>query len=358
MKKILIGISSLFSFIVVFCCVVILLYSNGIKAVSGDSSLVEFEVIEGNNYYNIASDLKSAGLIKSEFWYKVYIKLNDTPNIQIGVYKLSKNMSVSEIINQLSYSSYNPNSVTITFKEGYNFDDIIDQIEKNTNNNKDDVIALLNDNSYIDSLIEKYWFISDEIKNENIYYALEGYLYPNTYQFKNKDVSVEEIFSALLNETEKKLSLYRDKINESSYTIHQLLTLASIVELEGVNSEDRTKIAGVFYNRLNSNMNLGSDVTTYYGARVKMSERDLYVSELQDNNGYNTRSSSMAGKLPIGPICNPSIDSIKAVLYPEESDYYYFIADKNKKTYFTKSSVEHLAKKNELIEAGLWYTYD
>ena len=162
----------------------------------------------------------------------------------------------------------------------------------------------------------------------------------------------------MLNETEEKLTMYKDKINESDYTFHQLLTLASIVELEGVSDSDRSMVAGVFYNRLKINMNLGSDVTTYYDAKVRLNERDLYTKELQTNNGYNTRSSDMMGKLPIGPICNPSIESINAVLYPEESDYYYFVADKNKNTYFTKTLTEHTTKINELKEAGLWYIYE
>ena len=117
-------------------------------------------------------------------------------------------------------------------------------------------------------------------------------------------------------------------------------------------------VAQVFINRLNSNMTLGSDVTTYYASKVDMSERDLYLYEINDNNYYNTRSSFLAGKLPVGPICNPSIDSIKAVLYPTNNNYYYFVADKNGKTYFTNTYSEHIAKRDELIEAGLWYTYE
>ena len=157
---------------------------------------------------------------------------------------------------------------------------------------------------------------------------------------------------------DKKISIYKDKFTENKYSIHELLTLASIVELEGINEEDRAEIAGVFYNRLNKNMNLGSDVTTYYGAKVRLSERDLNKNELNDNNGYNTRVSVMAGKLPIGPICNPSIESIKSVLYPSVNEYYYFVSDKNKKTYFTKNLNEHNKKINELKKDGLWFQYE
>ena len=134
--------------------------------------------------------------------------------------------------------------------------------------------------------------------------------------------------------------------------------MSSIVELEGANSDDRKGIAGVFYNRLDANQPLGSDVTTYYASKVEFSDRDLYQVEINAANNYNTRSSHLAGKLPIGPICNPSIKSIEAVLYPVTHDYYYFVADVNGKTYFSKTYNEHLSTRNDLIEAGLWYMYD
>ena len=157
---------------------------------------------------------------------------------------------------------------------------------------------------------------------------------------------------------DKKLSEYKTDILSNKYSAHELLTLASIVELEGSANSDKEGIAGVFYNRLDNGWSLGSDVTTYYASRVKISERDLYKYEIDDNNYYNTRSSYLAGKLPVGPICSPSIESIKAVLYPTVSDYFYFVSDKNGKTYFSKNESEHLSIIKKLKEEGLWYTYD
>ena len=358
MKKIIIGVFGLISILVIIVSLVILLYLNGIKSVSNDNSDIEFEVVDGNNYYNIADKLYESGLIKSKFWYKVYLKINKPDSIKIGVYHLKRNMNVSALVDTLSKDGIDKNSVKITIKEGYNFYDIIDVITYNTNNKEEDIINLINNDEYINKLIDKYWFITDDIKNDKLYYKLEGYLYPNTYHFKDKSVSVEEIFNTILNETEKKLNDYKDTINENVYSIHQLLTLASIVELEGVNESDRSDIARVFYNRLNSNMNLGSDVTAYYGARVRLSERDLYKNELNDDNGYNTRVNTMAGKIPIGPICNPSIESIKATLFPSDNDYYYFVSDRNKNTYFAKTLNEHNAKIQELKKEGLWFLYE
>jgi len=279
-------------------------------------------------------------------------------HIKAGVYRLDKNMGVKKIIEALSGDiKKDLNSVSITFKEGKDMRYIISEIAKNTDNKEEDVKAVLKDKEYLQSLVDKYWFINDEILSDDIYYSLEGYLSPNTYSFR-KDLKVKDIFKVMLDEMDKNLSKYKNDIKNSNYTPHQILSLASIVELEGNKNSDRKGIAGVFYNRLNNNWSLGSDVTAYYGAGVALSERDLTTTELNDPNPYNTRISSMAGKLPIGPICNPSIDSIDAVLHPTENDNYYFVADKNGKTYFTKTEKEHVKKRNELIEAGLWYTYE
>ena len=216
----------------------------------------------------------------------------------------------------------------------------------------------LKNKDYLNELISEYWFIDNSILNDNLYYSLEGYLYPETYEFKNRNVTVKEIFKTMLDEMNKKIEPYKESINSNKYSFHEILTLASIVELEGAKSNDRSGIAGVFFNRLDAGMSLGSDVTTYYASKVEMSERDLYKYEIDSVNGYNTRSNSMAGKLPIGPICNPSIISIKAVLNPTSSDYYYFVADKNGNTYFTKTYSEHNRKVSELKQAGLWYIYE
>ena len=268
-------------------------------------------------------------------------------------------MSVKDIVELFKGgNTYNPDAIVITFPEGKNMRKVASIIDKYTDNTEDDVYNLLKDQKYLNELINNYWFIDDSILNNEIYYSLEGYLYPNTYEFSGKDVSVQEIFKTMLDEMNLKLSSYKEDILNSKYSVHEILTLASIVELEGGNSKSKEGIAGVFYNRLNNNMSLGSDVTTYYAAKIELSERDLYAYEINSNNAYNTRSESLAGKLPVGPISNPSIDSIKAVLYPEVNDYFYFVSDKNGETYFSKTYSEHLKIKDALIEDGLWYTYE
>lgn len=356
MKKIILAVLCFIAIAILGSC---LFYNINLKAVSKNSEEVEFMVESGSNYYNVIPKLKHSGLIRNELCFKLYIKFNKVNKLEAGTYKLNKNMSVKDIIDTFSKgNTYNPNAIVITFKEGKNMRNVAATIAKYTENSEDDVFNLLLDENYLKELINKYWFLGNEILNKSIYYSLEGYLYPNTYEFKNKSVTVNEIFEVLLNEMDKKLEPYKNDILNSKYSIHDIITLASIVELEGGNSSDREGIAGVFFNRLKANWSLGSDVTTYYAEKIELSDRDLYKYEIEAKNDYNTRSNYLAGKLPIGPIDNPSIESIKAVLEPKVHDYFYFVADLNGKTYFSKTYEEHVSAKNDLIEAGLWYTYE
>ena len=231
-------------------------------------------------------------------------------------------------------------------------------IASKTNNTEEDVFKLLEDEEYIDSLIEKYWFITDEVKQDAIYYPLEGYLLPDTYVFENKDVSVKYIFNVILNFTEKYLDKYKENIEDNILTVHQMLTMASLAELEGKTTEDRKEIIGVFFNRIEDGMSLGSDVSTYYAFKVDMGERDLTVKELNSENPYNTRGPNMSGKIPIGPICNPSKSAIEATLNYVDTDAYYFVADKNGKVYFTRNNSEHNDMINKLKKEGLWFVYE
>jgi len=348
-----------FAFIVLIISVFVFgfsLYQYGLSGVSNDDTLKEI-VIEPGTIDSIANTLYKRDLIKNKNVFKLYVKLSGESNLKAGTYSLSEDMSVQEIVKILSEGvGGNPNQIKVTFKEGINMRKLAMVIEENTNHTTDEVYALLKDKEYLRTLISKYWFLNDMILNENIYYSLEGYLYPNTYYFDSEDVSIESIFESMLKETESQLRPYKEQLQNSSMTLHQTLTLASIIELEGVTLEDRKGIAGVFLNRLDSNMTLGSDVTTYYGLKVDMGERDLYSSELKECNNYNTRCATFA-ELPISPICNPSIDSIISVLEPTNEDYYYFVADKNRKVYFSKNITEHNNTIANLKRQDLWYEY-
>ena len=313
--------------------------------------------IEKGSIDSIAKTLKDNNLIKNVSLFKVYIKLTNKSNLKAGTYELSENMGVEKIVKILEEGTkYNPNEISITFKEGINIRKIATLISENTNNSYDDVIKKASDETFIDTLINKYWFLTEDIKNKNIYYSLEGYLFPDTYRFNNREVTTEEIFTKMLDEMDKKLSKYKDEINKSDLSVHEIITLASIVELEGAKATDRKGVAGVFYNRLASSAypTLGSDATTYYASKIDDWSYSLTYKELNDcKNKYNTRCSSNTG-LPIGPICNPGIESIEATINPDKHEYYYFVADCNGKVYLTKNSTEHNNIINKLKKEDNW----
>lgn len=333
-------------------------YNSLLEPVQSDSEVVVVTINEGSGITGIADKLESKGVIKSANAFKVYCKLSDDVTMQAGKYELNKNMSVEEIVKNLTSGKIVDETVKVTFVEGKNMRNIAATIAEKTNNTEEDVFNLLQDEAYIDSLIEKYWFVDDEVKDEDIYYSLEGYLYPDTYILADNNEDVKTIFGRMLDKMESVLDKYKEDIEDSKYSVHELLSLASVVELEAKNDEDRDEVAGVFYNRLNKKMALQSDVTTYYACKIDMSERDLTAAELARKNPYNTRSSSMAGKLPIGPICMVSETSIKAAINPKKTDAIFFVADKNGKVYFSDTNSEHERTINDLKQQGLWYTYE
>ena len=317
------------AFLVLFLSILVFGYSifnYSLSKISNNDKLKEV-VIEPGSIDSIATTLKKENLIKSKFSFKLYVQLTGKSNLKAAKYSLSEDMGTKKIINILyKGTGENTSQIKITFKEGLNMRAIAKVIEENTSHTQDEVYKVLDDMTYLNTLIEDYWFIKEDILKENIYYSLEGYLYPSTYYFSSKDVKIEEIFRIMLNETEKQLKKYKKQIEENNMTVHELLTLASIVELEGVTLEDKKGIARVFYNRLKDNISLGSDVTTYYGLQIDMGDRDLYSEEVKKCNAYNTRCVTFSG-LPISPVCNPSIDAITAVIEPDDSNYYYFVAD-------------------------------
>lgn len=318
---------------------------------SNDTKDIEIEVKSGESVTKIGKTLKNNDLIRSELLFKVYVKVYKVNSLKASTYKLNRSMNLGEIVSTLEKgSNYNPNMIKLTFKEGERITKYAKVISDNTNNSYDDVINTMKDKEYLNELITKYWFLTDDILNENIYYPLEGYLMPETYHFDNKDVTIKEIINRMLDETEKNLEPYKSTMNGNA---HYYMTMASIVELEGTNTENRKVIVGIFKNRLSSGFNMGSDVTTYYGLQVPMTE-DLTTEQFASVNAYNTRSTTMIGKMPVGPICNPSKSSIEASVNPTQTDYMFFVADKHGKIYYTKTNAEHEKKIKEIKDNGDW----
>lgn len=359
-KKGLIIFGIISSVIIIAIISTIIWYFTSLKAPKVELSEEHSAIVEvkaGTSTAEILNQLKQQNLIKNELVAKIYIKLNKVKNLQAGKYEFTSTQDLKSVLTKIANGEIMDETVKITFLEGKNMRYIAQTIAKSTNNKANDVYKLLEDKDYILSLIDKYWFLKTDIQEENIYYPLEGYLYPDTYTFDNKDVKIATIFETMLDQMGKVLSKYRTQIEEKKLSIHQVLTIASIIELEGNNKENREKIASVIYNRLSSNMSLGSDVTTYYAIKVDMGDRDLYAKEINTYNAYNTRGPNMNGKLPVGPIACVSEESIEAAINPAKEKYLYFVADKNGDIYFSLNYEEHQKTITTLKKKGLWYEY-
>ncbi len=369
MKK-LRNIMFVFLLLMVVVCVTLgLLFKHFTDPVGGSSEMMKV-VLKGNNATEMAETLEKEGLIRSTTFFKIYLKLFniDGKELKAGTYNLNKEMSLREIIDVLRKGNhFNEDEISITFKEGITMRGVASVIANNTNNTEDDVMNTLKDTEYLKELIDKYWFITDKILDSKIYYPLEGYLFPETYRFNSKNVTVKEIFEKLLNQMDKVLTPLKEDIEKNKHNIHEILTLASLIEKEVRNNEEyRKKAASVFENRIKRGMSLGSDVSTYYA--LKIDNAVTYIKEKCKNgkncinykvvSPYNTRltDGSMNGKLPIGPISTVSEGSIKAVLNHEDTNYIYFISNiKTGEMFFYSNAREFEAKKAELskINGGL-----
>ena len=337
----------------------VFIYSSYLQAVSNDDSLKEIIIEKNMTTKDIGKLLYENKLIKNSTFFTFYTKLNHINNLKAGSYQLSSNMTLKEIVEIIQKGNNSNNeTIRITFKEGINYREMAKVIANNTNNSYENVMEILEDKDYIQSLIEDYWFLTDDILNPEIYYSLEGYLFPDTYEFASKDVKVSEIFKKLLDQMDQVLSKYKKEIENSKYSLHELLTLASIAEKEVTNTtsqpDNRKNVISVFLNRLNKKMSLGSDITTRYGLKLD-DTRALTKSEYNTVNAYNTRNTNMLG-LPVSPICMVSKSSIEASIYPKETKYLYFIANINtKETFFFEKSSDFEAKKKELSKVNQGY---
>ena len=339
--------------VIIAICSVCYIYNTNIKPVDeNDNSIIEVLIPSGTSKRKVGEILEEKELIRSSTFFNIYVKLFEVGDLKASVYGLSKSMDLKEIISILEEgNSYNPNQIKITFKEGINIREVATLIKDNTNNSYDDVISLINNKDYLNELKEKYWFIKEDVNNEKLYYSLEGYLFPDTYYFNNKDVSIKEILTKMLDRMEDVLDEYVVDINASNYSVHEILTLASIIEKEG-KTRDFYDISSVFHNRLKVNMSLGSCATAFYGMGMDFNEVGIANSEMIANvNAYNTYKLT---SLPVGPIALPSKNAIDAAINPKDTDNLYFLSDNQGNTYFFKTYAEHQKKEQELRAQGKW----
>ena len=332
-KKIIIVLIS----ILVVILAMVGLYFYGLTKVSNNSEPITFNIKKGTGRREIINNLYDSKLIKSKIASTIYVYTHPDLIMQAGTYTLNRNYTTKEIFYKLSNGDVLDDSIKITFIEGKRVVDYMKQITKEFGYTEDEIVKVLEDEDYLNKLIKKYDFLDESILNNDLYYSLEGYLFPATYNFA-KDASIKEILEKMLAKTEEVLDNYSVRIKDSGFSTHEILTMASIIENETMQQEDRSIVSQVIRKRLALEISLGMDVTTFYAARKPLdkSEGDITKVEIDAYNAYNTRNTSFKG-LPVGPISNPSLSSIEAALTPSATNYVYFYADKGGKLHFAET---------------------
>lgn len=327
-------------------------YTSNLEPVYTEGEAFIFTIEEGEYASDVSAKLYEQGLIKNENVFNFYVSLEDRGNFMAGDFLLAPTMSVEEITSKFIEGDFYVVDILITIPEGKSLEHIADILASQTIRTSEEYLETWQDPDFLNQVIEDFWFIDETILDDDLRYALEGYLFPETYYFYIEG-SVKSATYTMLNQMEKVLDEYESGISSSSYNVHELLTLASIIELEGVSNSSRSMISGVFYNRLNNGMELGSDVTTYYGLGIDLTDGPLTKTQFNTYTPYNTRNSNVIG-LPVGAICNPGKSSIEAAIYPTANDNYFFVADINMETYFRQTYDEHLLLIQQLKDDGLW----
>ena len=310
----------------------------GVGINKGGKCVVEIE--KGMPTSEIAAELKEQGAISSEFLFRVYSKLAGFDGTyQYGVYNFTNELGYEEIAKMLQTEGATAKSVKVTIPEQSDMDDIMKILEENGVCTKTDFRNAVKNGKY------DFDFVA-EIPVTDVHYKFEGYLFPDTYEFYNYDSAecAELAIRKMLQNLDSKLTpKVREQIKNSGYTIHEILTMASVVELEASAAPDEmSKVAAVFYNRLES--------PDWTGPRRL--ESDPTMKYPYGNGRYNTYKNE---GLPPGPLCAPSESAILAAAFPEENfTATYFVTDDEMNFYFNNSLAAHTQTIANLKSQGKW----
>ena len=318
------------------------------QPVSDDARPVKFVIAPGTPAKSIAQDLKAAGLINDALLFEAYVRVGGlAAELEAGEYTLSKSMTIPQIAGVLQHAL--APSITVVARPGWRLEQTAAYLNQ---------VGALDGDAYRRAALaadlstlaaedrQRYSFLQFLPAGR----SLEGYLFPDTYQIPRDQASAADLIKRQLDEFEAQaMPLYWDAIAKGDTTLdlHQVVTIASIVEREAVLDEERPVIAGVYLNRLAQNMRLEADPTVQYAMGYQQDtgkwwKTPVYLDEYSSvDSPYNTY---LNAGLPPGPIAAPRLSSIKAVLHPAEHDYLYFVAEPNGtgRHVFSRTFEEHL----------------
>lgn len=310
---------------------------------------VKFSVKKGEGSKEISANLEEIGLIRFAPVFRVYVLLSgSSKKLQAGNYELSRSMSIYNIVNKLENGSITENTITII--EGWNLSDVGRYLQENNITTANNFWKIAGypavDYSGADLQAPKdfsseYAFLSDKPKNV----GLEGYLFPDTYEIRD-DMAPEEIVEKMLDNFDKKLTDdMRQEIKRQNKTIFEIVTMASLLEKEVKSYEDKQIVSGIFWKRMDAGMSLDSCASISY---ILGEDKKQYSFE--DTRTPSLFNTYLHAGLPLGPISNPGVESIKAAIYPKTTPYWYFLSASDGRTIFSRTFSEHNIAKVKYLE--------
>lgn len=295
-----------------------------------NSTLINVVIPNNSSAKDIAKILKESGLIANEAgFYVSSLMLKDSQKLKAGSYYFSPDMTIYSILKKLETGQATVGPAKLTVPEGYSIYKISAILEKNGISVNGDFMAL--ENGMTDQLVKDYPFLKD-----NPTRSLEGYLFPDTYMvpYRMTALFLAEI---MLDRFEGVVMPVWRSSGITKYSLHQIITMASIIEKEAENDEERPVISSVFYNRLKNGIALRADPTVKYV--LLNPTKTVKFSDLKIDSPYNTYKYK---GLPPGPICSPGLKSILAAMYPAKTDYFYFVSNGDGTHTFSRTWDEHL----------------
>lgn len=311
-------------------------YNHQLSPVSSSKKKIIVEIPDGSNIADVAKILEERGLIRSRMVFQSYAGRHSrgTKKIKAANYQFTPSMSSVQIFNAMLNGKSYAGALSVTIPEGKTVKDMAEILSDAHICSKDEFIA---ETKKIGDYKKRYSILSSYPDNASGRTPMEGYLFPDTYQFVSNTSAATVVNKMLANTQAKFDEATLKKIKDSGHSVDEILTMGSLVEMESKLDEDKANVASVFYNRMKAGMKLQSDITVNYALgnkKVVLSNSDLKV-----NSPYNTYQN--AG-LPIGPICSPGMKAIKAAIEPADTNHYYFVADiKTGKIHFAKTIDEH-----------------
>lgn len=299
---------------------------------------IQIQIPSGTGATQIGQDLEAAGVIRSSYAWRLWTywkRLHDhSGNYKAGTYKLSSSQPLPAIADKIWNGEVMQLSFTIP--EGWSLQQMAAYFESLGYFKAQDFLTAA---TQIPK--EQYPWLPDGIPH------LEGYLFPDTYQLSSDRISPQLVIQQMLNRFEQTaLPIYQQRQKQTKLSLNQWVILASVVEKEAVIPAERPRIAGVFTSRLRRGMRLESDPTVEYGLGIRQTvEQPLTFAQVKTPSPYNTY---LNAGLPPTPIASPGLASLKAALYPENTDYLYFVARYDGTHVFSKTLNAHQAAQTNI----------